>query len=36
MCEYLKLKIEISILKHVKFENLKIEMSQFGCVTIEN
>jgi hypothetical protein len=33
MCEYLKLKIEISMWS---IWNLKIEMSKFGCVNIEN
>jgi hypothetical protein len=40
MCEYLKLKIENEIwnlhVKCLEFENLKIEMSEFGCVNTKN
>jgi len=38
MYEYLGLKTEIWNLyvKHLEFENLKIEMSKFGCVNIKS
>jgi len=38
MCAYLKLKTENWNLyvKWLEFENLKIEMSKFGCVNIES
>ncbi len=36
MCEYLKLKIWKFYVKCMEFEDLKSEMSEFGCVNIES
>jgi len=38
MCEYLKLKIIIwnLYMKHLEFENLKIEMFESGCVNTKS